>query len=120
VVAPGGGALNGRELAAARALLFPTTYEHEAQPLVVFEAAEMGAVPVVWAAGWIPEQMAALGLSRFVLERGDVDGLVTACQELLALPDAEFAAISAQVTAAFRAHAAAARAQLGGVLGRSG
>jgi hypothetical protein len=72
----------------------------------------MGAVPIVWATGWIAEQMAALGLERFVLQPGDIDGLVTAITKVLDLPDAEFELLSAQVHAGFATHRACSAGQV--------
>lgn len=106
------------EMSRSRVFLFPSGYRHEAQPLVVYEAAEMGAVPVVWASGWIPQQMAALGLERYVFEPGNVDGLVTATSDLLAMSDDEFAALSEQVRGAFAAHRERVRLQLDQLLAR--
>lgn len=117
-----GGAVEGgaklEELASARVFLFPTTYRHEAQPLVVYEAAQVGAVPIVWSAGWAAEQMAVLGLERFLFPPGDVEGLVRATAEVVALSDDEFAALSDRVRSAFAAHRAAARSQLDALAAR--
>jgi glycosyltransferase involved in cell wall biosynthesis len=99
-------------LAGHRVMLFPTQFRLESEPLVVFEAAAVGTVPVVWGMGWLTEQMAALGLARFVIEPGDVQGLVDACDELLGLDDDEFEALSSTVRAAFLSHRTAQRARL--------
>lgn len=91
------------ELMKARCLVFPSYYRHEAQPLVLYEAAAAGCVPIAWRNGWIGEQLGRLGLDDYVFDLGDVEGMAAAVKEISELDDAAFAARSAQVRAAFEA-----------------
>jgi glycosyltransferase involved in cell wall biosynthesis len=103
-VGPRHGDAKVSELTGARCLVFPSSYRHEAQPLVLYEAAAAGCVPIVWRNGWIGEQLGRLGLDEYVFAAGDVDGIATAVRNIYALDDAAFAAQSARVRAAFEAH----------------
>jgi glycosyltransferase involved in cell wall biosynthesis len=108
-VGPRHGEAKVRELAAARCFVFPSSYRHEAQPLVLYEAAAAGCVPIVWRNGWIGEQLDRLGLDEFVFAPGDVDGIAAAVKRISELDDATFAAWSRRVRAAFETqHARAA------------
>lgn len=91
------------ELASARCFLFPSSYQHEAQPLVLYEAVAAGCVPVAWRAGWIGEQLERLGLGEYVFAVGDVDGVAAAVVQLIELDDNAFGALSARVRTAFEA-----------------
>jgi glycosyltransferase involved in cell wall biosynthesis len=90
-------------LASARCFLFPSAYQHEAQPLVLYEAVAAGCVPVAWRAGWIGEQLERLGLGEYVFAVGDVDGIAAAVTDLVALDDDAFGVLSARVRSAFEA-----------------
>ncbi|MEO3761528.1 glycosyltransferase [Mycobacterium sp. B14F4] len=92
-----------RELATARCMVFPSSYRHEAQPLVLYEAAAAGCVPIVWRNGWIGEQLDRLGLGQYVFDIGDVSGIAAAVKRIAELDDHTFAACSADVRAAFEA-----------------
>jgi glycosyltransferase involved in cell wall biosynthesis len=92
-----------RELTAARCLVFPSSYQHEAQPLVLYEAAAAGCVPIAWRNGWIGEQLSRLGLDEYVFSPGDVDGIVAAVRRISELDDATFATWSRRVREAFEA-----------------
>jgi glycosyltransferase involved in cell wall biosynthesis len=105
------------ELESARVLLFPSYYDHEAQPLVVYEAAALGTVPIVWSAGWIAEQMANLGLSRYVFPVGEIGGLVSAAREVLSLSEEEFERLSGEVRRAFSSLQARCQPMLEAILG---
>jgi glycosyltransferase involved in cell wall biosynthesis len=91
------------ELTAARCLVFPSSYQHEAQPLVLYEAAAAGCVPIAWRNGWIDEQLSRLGLDEYVFSSGDVNGLIAAVKRISELNDATFAAWSKRVRDAFEA-----------------
>lgn len=106
------GAYKAAEFAAARVFLFPSMYAHEAQPLVIYEAVAQGAVPVVWARGWIAEQMRALNLSQFVYQVGDVDGLLAASLDLLSMTDEEFAEVADNVRHAFHSLQRSSKGQI--------
>lgn len=110
-VGPRHGAAKERELAAARCFLFPSSYQHEAQPLVLYEAAAAGCVPIAWRNGWVGEQLNRLGLDEFVFNPGDVDGIAAAVIRISELDDATFAAESARVRSAFEAQHTRARRQ---------
>jgi glycosyltransferase involved in cell wall biosynthesis len=92
-----------RELAEARCFLFLSRYQHEAQPLVLYEAVAAGCIPVVWRAGWVGEQLARLGLHEYVFPVGDLDGVAAAIARIVELDDDTFAALSAHLRAAFEA-----------------
>ena len=92
-----------RELANARCFLFLSLYRHEAQPLVLYEAAAAGCIPIAWRAGWVGEQLARLGLHEYVFPVGDVDGVAAAIARIVELDDNTFAALSAHLRAAFEA-----------------
>jgi glycosyltransferase involved in cell wall biosynthesis len=102
-VGPRHGEEKVRELTAARCLVFPSSYQHEAQPLVLYEAAAAGCVPIAWRNGWIGEQLSRLGLDEYVFSPGDVDGIVAAVRRISELDDATFAAWSRRVREAFEA-----------------
>ena len=102
-VGPRHGDAKQRELTSARCLVFPSSYTHEAQPLVLYEAVAAGCVPIAWRNGWIGEQLGRLGLDEYVFAPGDVAGIATAVQNINALDDAAFAAESSRVRAAFEA-----------------
>jgi glycosyltransferase involved in cell wall biosynthesis len=102
-VGPRHGEAKVRELTTARCLVFPSSYRHEAQPLVLYEAAAAGCVPIVWRNGWIGEQLGRLGLDEYVFSLGDVDGVAAAVRRVSELDDASFAESSARVRAAFEA-----------------
>jgi glycosyltransferase involved in cell wall biosynthesis len=89
------------ELTAARCLVFPSSYRHEAQPLVLYEAVAAGCVPIVWRNGWIGEQLERLRIHEFVFAPGDVDGIAAAVKRISELDDATFAVWSRRVRAAF-------------------
>jgi glycosyltransferase involved in cell wall biosynthesis len=93
-----------RELAGARCFLFPSWYRHEAQPLVLYEAAAVGCVPVAWRVGWVGEQLGRLGLDEYVFPVGDIDGVAAAIERIVKVDDHAFAALSARLRAAFEAH----------------
>jgi glycosyltransferase involved in cell wall biosynthesis len=112
-VGPRHGEAKERELAAARCFLFPSSYQHEAQPLVLYEAAAAGCVPIVWRNGWIGEQLDRLGLGEYVFDLGDVVGIADAVKHISELDDATFAAESARVRAAFEAQHTRTRHQFG-------
>ena len=99
------------ELRDARCFLLLSSYHHEAQPLVVYEAASAGCVPIVWRAGWVGQQMERLGLGRYALEVGDVAGAARLVAEIVAMDDAAFARLSTQVRCAFESQRAASRDQ---------
>ena len=92
-----------RELASARCFLFLSRYRHEAQPLVLYEAAAAGCIPIAWRAGWVGEQLARLGLHEYVFPVGDVDGVAAALARIIELDDDTFAVLSARLRAAFEA-----------------
>lgn len=92
-----------RELESARCFLFLSWYQHEAQPLVLYEAAAAGCIPVVWRSGWIAEQLDRLGLHEYVFPIGDIDGVAAAITRIVALDDDTFAALSTRVRMAFNA-----------------
>jgi glycosyltransferase involved in cell wall biosynthesis len=100
-VGPRHGEAKMRELAAARCFVFPSSYRHEAQPLVLYEAAAAGCVPIAWRTGWVGEQLSRLGLDEYVFTLGDVDGVAAAVKRLTALDDATFGNEAARVRAAF-------------------
>lgn len=102
-VGPRHGEAKVRELTAARCLVFPSSYQHEAQPLVLYEAAAAGCVPIVWRNGWIGEQLGRLGIDDYVFTLGDVDGIAAAVKCISELDDATFAAWSGRARAAFEA-----------------
>lgn len=79
----------------SRVFLFPTEYELEAQPLVLYEAASGGAIPVTWDVGWIRDQMQRLGLGCYVAPAGDTAALADLVRRLVHLPDEQFAELSA-------------------------
>jgi glycosyltransferase involved in cell wall biosynthesis len=106
------GATKWSVLSSGRVFLFPSTYVHEAQPLVVYEAAAAGTIPVVWAAGWIREQLEALGLEHLVLPVGDVAGLAERAAELLRLSDEAFTRMSAELVERLAAAHAESERQL--------
>lgn len=81
-------------LSSARVFLLPTQYEHEAQPLVIYEAASAGAVPIAFDVGWIGDQMRRLNLGQYVVPEGDLDSLLAKAEEILTMGDAEFNALS--------------------------
>ena len=91
------------ELASARCFLFLSRYQHEAQPLVLYEAAAAGCVPIAWRAGWVGEQLTRLGLDEYVFPVGDVDGAAAAVSRIVELDDDTFVALSARVRTAFEA-----------------
>lgn len=92
------------ELTQARCFLFLSSYEHEAQPLVLYEAVSVGCVPLVWRAGWVGEQMERLGLRDNVFEVGDVSGVAAKLQSIVSMDDASFAALADEVRVAFSEH----------------
>lgn len=92
-----------RELASARCFLFLSWYRHEAQPLVLYEAAAAGCIPVAWRAGWVGEQLARLGLHEYVFPVGDVDGVAAAIVRIIDLEEDSFQALSARLRADFEA-----------------
>ena len=92
-----------RELASARCFLFLSWYQHEAQPLVLYEAAAAGCIPVAWRAGWVGEQLARLGLHEYVFPVGDIDGVAAAIARIVELDDDTFNVLSARLRAAFEA-----------------
>jgi glycosyltransferase involved in cell wall biosynthesis len=92
-----------KELASARCFLFPSWYQHEAQPLVLYEAVAAGCVPIAWSAGWVGEQLERLGLGEYVFPVGDLDGITSAVEHLVDLDDDAFAVLSARTRAAFDA-----------------
>ncbi len=103
-VGPRYGDAKYRELAHARCFLFLSRYRHEAQPLVLYEAAAAGCIPVAWRAGWVGRQLgAALGLDEYAFPVGDVDGVAAAVARIVELDDHTFAALSARTRAAFEA-----------------
>ena len=93
-----------RALTAGRCFLFLSSYQHEAQPLVLYEAMAAGCLPVVWDAGWIGQQMHRVGLDENVFEVNDIDGVVAAIQRIVTMDDASFAAWSNRVRTAFEEH----------------
>jgi glycosyltransferase involved in cell wall biosynthesis len=94
------------ELHAARCMVFPSSYRHEAQPLVLYEAVAAGCVPIVWRNGWIGEQLGRLGLDEYVFSVGDVEGMASAVRQIHELDDRAFAELSVRVRSAFEAHRA--------------
>lgn len=90
------------ELSRSRVFPFPSTYSNEAQPLVIYEAASAGTIPIAWDIGWIREQMDQLGLSRFVIPEGDEDELLHAAEYLLSLSDDDFDCLSQATMKRFR------------------
>jgi len=104
VLGPQYGELKRRALLEARCFIFLSSYHHEAQPLVLYEAVEAGCVPVVWRTGWVGEQMQRLGLDDFVLAVGDVAGAARLVAELVAMDDAAFRHLSIRVRRAFEAY----------------
>ena len=102
------GPLHGNDkhcaLAAARCFLFLSSYEHEAQPLVLYEAMAAGCLPVVWDAGWISQQIRRVGLDEYIFGVNDIDGVVAAIQRIVTMDDASFSALSNRVRTAFEEH----------------
>ena len=100
-VGPRHGEEKVRELTEARCMVFPSSYRHEAQPLVLYEAVAAGCVPIVWRNGWIGEQLARLELAAYVFPIGDVDGIAAAVRRISELDALAFADLSQRVRAAF-------------------
>ncbi len=92
------------ELSRARCFLLLSSYHHEAQPLVVYEAVSMGCIPIVWRTGWISEQMHRLGLGAYVLEPGDIDGVARLVSDITMMDAAAFETLSRRARAAFAIH----------------
>jgi glycosyltransferase involved in cell wall biosynthesis len=93
-----------RALLDARCFLFLSSYHHEAQPLVLYEAVSAGCVPIVWRAGWVGEQMERLGLGEYVLPVGDIEGAAQLVTNIVAMDDASFSLLSTRVRSAFESH----------------
>lgn len=91
-------------LLGARCFVFLSSYHHEAQPLVLYEAAEAGCVPIAWRIGWIGEQLQRLGLGDHALTPGDVAGAAHLVEEITAMDDMSFEHLSTRVRAAFETH----------------
>lgn len=106
MVGPLHGEPKRRALLDARCFVFLSSYHHEAQPLVLYEAAEAGCVPVAWRIGWIGEQLHRLGLGEYALAPGDVAGAANLVEKISAMDDASFEHLSARVRTAFEAHRA--------------
>ena len=85
VVGPVGGAAKDRVFVGASVFCFPTYFEAEAMPLVVFEAMAYG-LPVV-STTWrgIPAQVVD-GVTGYLVEPGDVEALADRLQVLLEDP----------------------------------
>lgn len=101
------------ELSRARVFVLPS--RAEAQPLVIYEAAAAGSIPVVWDVGWVRDQMDKLGLGRFVFPPGDREGLSAAVGELLAMTTSDFQDVSERTIARFRELRDAASASVDGL-----
>lgn len=105
-----------KALSEARCFLFLSTYHHEAQPLVLYEAVSAGCLPIVWRTGWIAEQMERLGLADYVLPAGDIDSVVRLVSDITTMDAASYAALAARIRLAFEAHHKAARDQFRGAI----
>lgn len=92
------------ELSRARCFLLLSSYHHEAQPLVLYEAVSMGCLPIVWRTGWITEQMQRLGLGAHVLEPGDIDGAARLVSDITMMDAAAFETLSRRARTAFAVH----------------
>lgn len=90
-----------RELLGARCFLFLSSYQHEAQPLVLYEAMSAGCVPLVWNAGWVGEQMCRVGLRNYVFPIGDVNGVTAALSGIVSMDEETFSELSSRVQTAF-------------------
>jgi glycosyltransferase involved in cell wall biosynthesis len=93
-----------QELSQARCFLFLSSYHHEAQPLVLYEAVSMGCLPIVWRTGWIGEQMHRLGLGAHVLEPGDIDGAARLVSDITTMDAPAFETLSRRARTAFAVH----------------
>ena len=91
------------QLSRARCFLLLSSYHHEAQPLVLYEAVSMGCLPIVWRTGWISEQMQRLGLGAHVLEPGDIDGAARLVSDITKMDAADFETLSRRARTAFAA-----------------
>lgn len=105
-----------QELMRARCFLFLSSYQHEAQPLVLYEAMSVGCVPLAWNAGWVGEQMVRIGLKDNVFTVGDIDGVAAAVAAIVSLDETTFAALSDRVRVAFEEHQAQTARQYNGVI----
>ena len=110
-VGPRHGEAKMQELNAARCMLFPSSYQHEAQPLVLYEAVAAGCVPIVWRNGWIGEQLGRLGLDAYVFPIGDVAGVAEAVRQICEMDGRTFSELSDGVRSAFEEQHACSRQQ---------
>lgn len=73
-------------LAAAKVLVFPSTYKYEAQPLTIIESLAVGTPVVAYATGGIPD-IIQHGASGLLVEAGDEESLEAAARAVLSDAD---------------------------------
>jgi glycosyltransferase involved in cell wall biosynthesis len=76
-------------LAGLDLFLFPSRYRHEAEPLVVLEAAREGVPTLAYPVGGLPEVLAATGGTCVPADSSFVDAVGQAVGELRAAPPGE-------------------------------